>query len=52
MNAQLTTFDTKFLSDCGVAVDEPAPDKEADKEVEPEMAAAAIYYRRIVEELG
>lgn len=57
MNAQLTLFDMQFLSDCGVTVDESAPAKESDrvKADNPdgqEMDAAAIYYRRIVEELG
>lgn len=52
MDAQLTIFDMKFLSDCGVAVDESTPDKDADRADDHEMDEDAIYYRRIVSELG
>jgi hypothetical protein len=53
MNNELTSFDKKFLSDCGVATaSASASDEQADKTEEDQTSAMAIYYRRIVEELG
>lgn len=51
MNADLTAFDLKFLSECGIPVnDEQSNDN--DHRLSDETTEAAEYYRRIVEELG
>jgi hypothetical protein len=53
VNTELTSFDLKFLADCGIPIDDTqASDKETDSETGDEQDEAAVYYRRIVEELG
>lgn len=53
MNTDLTAFDLKFLSECGIPVDdEQSNDNDNDRRLSDEMTEAVEYYRRIVEELG
>lgn len=50
METELTAFDMKFLTDCGIAANIGSDTKT--QRVEEKAETDAIYYRRIVEELG
>jgi hypothetical protein len=55
MNTELTAFDLKFLSECGIPVDdEQRADKEKETDSKPhnERNEDAEYYRRIIQDLG